>query len=55
MFYVIPVKTGIRNDYSHPEFISGSTKKRCGKLVQHDKKAWIAAFAGMTSKLKNIK
>ncbi|WP_342270617.1 hypothetical protein [Rickettsia endosymbiont of Orchestes rusci] len=22
---------------SHPEFISGYTKKRCAKLVQHDK------------------
>ncbi|WP_341793452.1 MULTISPECIES: hypothetical protein [unclassified Rickettsia] len=37
-FDVIPVKTGIRKKQkSHPEFISGSTKKRCAKLVQHDK------------------
>jgi hypothetical protein len=32
---------------SHPEFISGSTKKML-KRVQHDKKVWIPAFAGMT-------
>ncbi|WP_341792766.1 MULTISPECIES: hypothetical protein [unclassified Rickettsia] len=35
--YVILAKGGNPENYSHPEFISGSNTKRCAKLVQHDK------------------
>nr|WP_253307867.1 hypothetical protein [Rickettsia endosymbiont of Ceutorhynchus assimilis] len=35
IFDVILAKSGNPENNSHPEFISGSTK-RCAKLVQHD-------------------
>ncbi|WP_341790061.1 hypothetical protein [Rickettsia endosymbiont of Polydrusus tereticollis] len=42
---VIPAKAGIQKKNSHPEFISGSTKKML-KRVQPDKKSLDSRFRG---------
>ncbi|WP_341790341.1 hypothetical protein [Rickettsia endosymbiont of Polydrusus tereticollis] len=52
MFDVIPVKTGIQKNNSHPEFISGYIKKML-EQVQHEKKVWIPMKTGMTSKVRS--
>ncbi|WP_342270642.1 hypothetical protein [Rickettsia endosymbiont of Orchestes rusci] len=40
------MKTGIRKNYSHPEFISGSTKKDAANLFSMTKKRLDSRFHG---------